>query len=304
MCRLCFKRGLFIALIVSALFVSCTKKTESGYIPSSGGASLYYEMKGSGPETLIFLHGHSLDTRMWNAQFDVFAKDYRVVRFDFRGYGKSSQQREDFQFTHLDDVITLMDSLRIEKAHIVGLSMGSFVAGDMLALAPQRMLSCVMASGGIHPSKGPSEPMTPEESAKRDAEIAALQEKGVEVMKQEWLDMLVAGGGSRRESIRSDLKAMIDDWSAWQPLHKEVRLIYGRDAWKALAEMAPVNVPTLMIRGSKDVKDPAHFRPREMQYLSHGYARVLDDCGHMLNMEQPEAFNALVLEFLENRNLD
>ena len=156
MCRLCSKRGLFIALIVSVLFVSCTKKTESGYIPSSGGASLYYEMKGSGPETLIFLHGHSLDTRMWNAQFDVFAKEYRVVRFDFRGYGKSSQQREDFQFTHLDDVITLMDSLRIEKAHIVGLSMGSFVAGDMLALAPQRMLSCVMASGGIHPSKGPA----------------------------------------------------------------------------------------------------------------------------------------------------
>ncbi|MBO7325221.1 MAG: alpha/beta hydrolase [Bacteroidales bacterium] len=298
------KWALYVALMLSVVFVSCTKKTESGYIPSSGGAFLYYEMKGSGPETLIFLHGHSLDTRMWDAQFDVFAKHYRVVRFDFRGYGKSSPQREDFQFTHMGDVLTLMDSLRIEKAHIVGLSMGSFVAGDMLALAPHRMLSCVMASGGIHPRKGPSEPMTMEESAQRDEEIAALKEKGVERMKEEWLENLVSGGGSRRESIRSDLKAMIDDWSAWQALHKEVRLIYGRDAWRAIEKIAPVDVPTLVIRGSKDVKDPARFKAREMQYLSHGYTLILDDCGHMLNMEQPEAFNAVVLEFLENRNLD
>ena len=77
----------------------------------------------------------------------------------------------------MDDVLTLMDSLRIEKAHVVGLSMGSFVAGDLLAIHPERLLSCVMASGGIHPSKGPSEPMTAEESAKRDVEIGAQRNR-------------------------------------------------------------------------------------------------------------------------------
>lgn len=294
------KSGLFMTLMLGVLFLSsCAEKQVSGYVPTSGGASLYYEMKGAGPETLIFLHGHSLDTRMWDAQFDVFAKKYRCIRMDFRGYGRSSEQSEDFQFTHMDDVLTLMDSLRIEKAHVVGLSMGSFVAGDLLAIHPERLLSCVMASGGIHPSKGPSEPMTAEESAKRDVEIAALKEKGVDQMKEEWLEMLVSGGGSRRESIREPLRAMIEDWSAWQSLHKEVRLLMGRDAWKVFMERGTTDVPTLMVRGSRDVKEGQAYQPRELKYLSHGKAHVLPDCGHMLNMEQPEAFNALVLEFLE-----
>ena len=235
------KSGLFMTLMLGVLFLSsCAGKQDSGYVPTSGGASLYYEMKGAGPETLIFLHGHSLDTRMWDAQFDVFAKKYRCIRMDFRGYGRSSEQSEDFQFTHMDDVLTLMDSLRIEKAHVVGLSMGSFVAGDLLAIHPERLLSCVMASGGIHPSKGPSEPMTAEESAKREVEIAALKEKGVDQMKEEWLEMLVSGGGSRRESIREPLRAMIADWSAWQSLHKEVRLLMGRDAWKVFMDAARI----------------------------------------------------------------
>lgn len=288
----------FLSLLSLLTLFSCQKESNAFYVPTSGGAQLYVEEKGRGSETVIFLHGHSLDTRMWDAQFDEFAKHYRCLRFDFRGYGQSSAQTEDFQFTHMDDLLCIMDSLGIEKAHIVGLSMGSFVAGDVLAMHPERLLSCVMASGGIHPCKGPSQPMDEEEKAKRDVEIAALQAKGVDVMKQEWLEALVSGGGSKRESIREDLWAMIDDWSAWQALHKEVRLIYGRDAWKVFSERT-TDVPTLMIRGSRDVKN-GQYHPREMKHLSCGQAVVLPDCGHMLNMEQPEAFNELVLKFLQS----
>ena len=197
---------------------ACTSHNEtlrSGFIPVSGGGSLYYEEMGNG-EPLILLHGHSLDRRMWDAQFASFARHYRTVRFDFRGYGRSSKQSETFPFTHLGDLLTLMDSLRIEQAHIVGLSMGAFVAGDMLAMNPERMLSCVMASGGIRSVKGPHEPMDSLESAQRDREIALLKRKGVENMKREWLETLVSGGGTRREEIREPLRRMIDAWDAWQ----------------------------------------------------------------------------------------
>lgn len=105
-----------------------------------GNGSLYYEEAGRG-EPVIFVHGHSLDHRMWDEQFPVFAKKYRVIRYDLRGYGISSSQTEDYQFTHAEDLVTLMDSLHIKKAHIVGLSLGGFITADMLAYFPDRMLS-------------------------------------------------------------------------------------------------------------------------------------------------------------------
>lgn len=283
-------------IFTSFICYSCDK-TQRAWIPVSGDGYIYYEEKGQG-EALILLHGHSLDTRMWNAQFDAFAQHYRCIRFDFRGYGQSSKQREDFQMTHLDDLLTVMDTLRIEKAHIVGLSMGSFVAGDMLAMAPERMLSCVMASGGIRSVKGPSEPMDAEESARRDQEIAALKAKGIDVYKREWLDALVADGGSRREEIRADLWQMIHDWDAWQALHKEVRLFWAREAWQRLEATCPT-VPTLMLRGDAKGENKA-YRPKELKFLPNGRSLLLPDCGHMMNMEQPETFNKVVLDFLQN----
>ena len=271
---------------------------QSGFVSVSGGGQLYYEARGKG-ESMLLLHGHSLDRRMWDAQWKPLSKHYRVVRLDFRGYGRSSEQREDLQMTHVDDVLVLMDSLHIQKAHVEGLSMGAFVAGDMLAMYPDRMLTCVMASGGIRNSKGPSEPMDSAESRKRDEEIAALKEKGMEQMKTEWLEQLMATGGSRRERIRRPLARMIHDWTAWQPLHKEVRLFYGKEAWATLRKRGKTNVPTLFLRGECEIKGKRK-EPGEMRYLTNSQFIVIPDCGHMLNMEQPDAFNKAVLQFIDD----
>lgn len=274
----------------------CAKTAVSdGYIPVSGNARIYYDQHGTGTP-VILLHGHSLDHRMWDSQIDDFSQSFRVIRIDFRGYGHSSSQSETQPFTHLDDLLTVMDSLHIAQAHIVGLSMGAFVAGDMLALHPERMLSCVMASGGIRHAKGPHQPMDSLESAQRDREIAELKVKGVETMKAEWIETLIAGGGSRREEIREPLTRIIDDWDAWQPLHKEVRMFWADEAWQELQIRRP-DVPTLMLKGQTELKGK-EFKPRELQFLSNGSAVVLPDCGHMTNMEQPELFNKVVLDFL------
>lgn len=285
------------SLFLSFLMVGCST-LHSGYIAVQGGGTIYYEQRGpQDAEAILLLHGHSLDRRMWDSQFRTFAHDYRVVRLDFRGYGLSSAQREDLPMTHADDVLTVMDSLHIKQAHVVGLSMGAFVAGDLLAMHPERLISCTLASGGIRSSKGPSEPMDSAESARRDQEIAALQEKGVEQMKREWTQQLMASGGSQREHMRRPLERMIGDWSAWQPLHKEVRLFYGREAWARLRARGHVDVPLLMIRGANDVKDRTR-QPAELQYAPNSSYVIVDDCGHMLNMERPRDFNRCVLTFI------
>ncbi len=261
-----------------------------------GNGSLYYEEAGSG-EPVIFVHGHSLDHRMWDEQFTEFAKEYRVVRYDLRGYGASSSQTEDYQFTHVQDLVTLMDSLHIRKAHIVGLSLGGFIGADMLGWFPERMASAFLASGNIRKSRGPSQPMTKEEALKRDEEIAALKVKGVDVMKREWFEGLMSSGGTRKERMRQPLWKMIDDWDAWQPLHKEVRVVAGLDAYEAIKKNHPT-VPTLIVEG-KSLNNRYSNQPEILKYLPNGKLKVLEDCGHMLNMEQPEAFNAALREFLK-----
>lgn len=259
--------------------------------------SLYYEEAGTG-EPVIFVHGHSLDHRMWDEQFPLFAGKYRAIRYDLRGYGISSSQTEDFQFMHVEDLKTLMDSLHIKKAHIVGLSLGGFIGADMLGCFPERMLSAFLASGNIRKSKGSSEPMTREEAAKREEEIAALKEKGVDVMKKEWFEGLMKSGGSQRERMRQPLWQMIDDWDAWQPLHKEVRVIAGLDALAKLKLNHPA-VPAIIVEGrSENNRFSEH--PEILNYLPNGKMKIIDDCGHMMNMECPEEFNAVLEEFLSN----
>ena len=283
---------------VSVLMLSSCVSTRSGFVPVKGGGRVYYEERGKG-EPLLLLHGHSLDTRMWDEQFRPFARHYRTIRMDFRGYGRSSEQREDLQMTHMDDVLTLMDSLHIGKAHVVGLSMGAFVAGDMVAMVPQRLLSCVLASGSIRKgSPGPSEPMDSAERAKRDVEIAALRQKGIDVMKREWIEALMSSGGSQRERMRKPLTRMITDWTAWQPQHKEVRLFYGKEAWAELERKRPT-VPVLMLTGGTEHKSS---KPQELKFLPNGRHQVIPDCGHMMNMEQPDSFNRAVLQFLQGFN--
>lgn len=285
-----------LMMLAALLLGACSPSSTTGYIPVSGNGTIYYEEMGSGP-AVVLLHGHSLDTRMWDTQFAAFAKQYRTVRLDFRGYGRSSTQREDFQHTHADDVLTVMDSLHIDRAHVIGLSMGAFVAGDMLAIFPHRLLSCTLVSGGIRNSPGPSEPMDEAESRQRDEEIAALKQKGIDAYKREWHDILMSSGGSQRERMRQPLWQMVNDWSAWQPLHKEVRLFDGKEAWQALRKRGITDVPTLIVRGENEVKD-RNGRPREMNYLSRARFEIIPDCGHMLNMERPEEFNALLLDFI------
>lgn len=269
----------------------CQRKT-SAYIPISEGGRMYYEEYGKGTP-VILLHGHTLDRRMWRTQIEALAPYYRVITPDFRGYGKSSKLNENLSSLHADDVLTLMDSLHIDKAHIIGLSMGGFVAADILAMHPERMLTCVMASGSLRNRKGPSQPDTPEEWAADETKIKAVKAKGIENARREWIDQLITGGGSTAEGIRSELTAIINDWDAWSLTHHEPHLWYANDALPHLKETCP-EVPTLFLSGETEHKR----RGGMMKYLPKSDFIVIPDCGHMTNMEKSEEFNKIIIEFL------
>lgn len=285
---------LFLLSLLTSLTINSQELyKDSGYVDVPEGGKLYYEAYGKGTP-MILIHGHTLDRRMWRQQIPRFAKRFRVITPDMRGYGRSSRQHEDQTATHVDDLIALMDALGLSKAHVVGLSMGGFIASDMLAMYPERMITCVLASGNLRSVKGPSEPVDEAERAESDAKIREVLEMGIDKWKRDWIDKLIKGGGSKAEGIRSELTAIINDWDAWQLVNHEPRLYYAREALPVLQEKMP-EVPTLFLSGEMEHKKPASL----MKYIPNSEFEVILDCGHMSNMEQPDKFNKAVITFIE-----
>lgn len=260
-----------------------------------GNAQLYYEELGSGVP-VIFIHGHSFDHSEWDPQFFEFAKKYRVIRYDCRGYGYSDKPKEDLAFLHAEDLLKLMNKLKIKKAHLVGLSMGGFIATDFLALHQNRLLSITAASGDIFPVSGPSEPWTKEQLAVRRVEIEKVKQKGTMNQKWDWLNALMRKGGTNLEGIRRAVWDMIYKWDQWQPLHAEPRLVLGNDAVSILKKQK-ITVPVMVLTAEADknrVNQLLACVPTAVQVL-------VPNAGHVSNLENPVDFNRLVIEFLKNK---
>jgi pimeloyl-ACP methyl ester carboxylesterase len=266
---------------------------EKGTVAVDGG-DLYYEAAGAGTP-VVFIHAHSADRRMWDAQFAALAKSFRVIRYDLRGYGLSDLPREGQKFTHADDLHRLLLALHIQRAHFVGLSLGAFVAGDMIALHTDEVLSASIASGGVHSCSG--NPPTPEESKKRLVEIEALRQRGIGPFKHEWMDAMMRSCGPRREEIRAPLWAMIHDWSAWQPLHLEPALLLGEHVLERLAQEKQTP-PVLIIAGEND-SELSHQSSKRLAKAIRGAKEItIANAGHWSAMEQPEEFTHAISEFI------
>jgi serine-type D-Ala-D-Ala carboxypeptidase len=285
-----FGSSIYAPMVRTALEDARDTGTKRAFVPIDGGR-LYSEDSGSGAP-VIFLHGHSFDRRQWQPQVRAFERSHRVIRYDLRGYGRSSQPEEGRTFLHAEDLRRFMDALGIGRAHLVGLSLGGFVVTDFIALYPDRALSATMAGGDLFDVPGPDEPWTADALVRRRADIAALKASGIGPFKRRWLDNLVSHGGSGREALRRPLWRMIDEWPAWQPLHVEPRLLLGRSAQARLAAARPA-MPVLIVRGDQERIDLAITG-----LLPQAKVVVIPDCGHVSNLEQPRLFTEALARFL------
>ena len=116
-------------------------EAESGFV-RSGNASLYYELAGEG-QPIILIHAGVADSRQWNNEFAHFAQDFRVLRYDLRGYGKSSPV--DGEFSHMGDLIALLDRHGFHQPLVlIGCSMGGGLAMDFALAHPPKVKALVM----------------------------------------------------------------------------------------------------------------------------------------------------------------
>jgi 3-oxoadipate enol-lactonase len=255
------------------------------------GTRLYYEITGAG-YPLVLLHGGLLDCRMWDDQFDLFAERHQVIRYDARGYGRSGLP--DVPYKHADDLYGLLQALDIDRAALVGLSLGGMIAIDF-ALDHPSMVSALIpvasVPSGFQPTGG--EVIVQRSREMRDAVLGGDRERAIDIFMELWVDGPFA---SAAPDVRRRARAIMADHSFANFVPSAPPPRWANPP--AVERLADIQAPALVIVGDRDQPPLV----RGVDALAAGIAGaqklVIGGAAHMVNMEQPEAFNKAVLGFL------
>ena len=165
------------------------------------GAQIYYEVAGEG-EPLVLVHAGIADSRMWEGQVAAFAERYRVIRYDLRGFGKS--EMVEGPFSHQEDLCALLDALGVERAHLVGCSMGGGAVLDFALEYPERVGNLVLvgsAISGFRPDFGPP---------KEWDELVAADEAGdLELVSELEVRIWVDGPARSPEDVAAPIRDLV-----------------------------------------------------------------------------------------------
>lgn len=258
----------------------------SGMAPVADG-ELRFEIDGSGPP-VVFGHGFSLDARLWEPQLASLAGSRTLVRYDLRGFGRSTPPVA--PYNHSQDLLALLDYLGFERAAFVGLSLGGAVALGATLLAPQRVERLVLVDS-LLPGFPYSEAFRGEH-----VEICGLAaERDLDAARQRWLASPFFAPARANPAAAPRLRAMVADYSGWHWTHRDL----ARSLKPPLAERLPeVTAPTLVIVGELDIDDFQGIARAAAESIPQARLAVVAGAGHLPNLERPEAVDRLLAEFL------
>jgi 3-oxoadipate enol-lactonase len=251
------------------------------------GARLPYSSAGSG-QPVVLIHGLGLDAAMWDPQWQALQQEFRVIRYDIRGFGNSTLPTG--PYSHSDDLAGLLDFLEARPAHVVGLSMGGSMALRFALEQPGAVRSLTLIDAALEGFSWS------ETWIRRMKAIQMAARNGdVEAAKQLWLAHELFAPAQRDPQLADRLRAMIEGYSAWHwhnadPVRKAPA--------PAIRELARVAHPTLVLVGELDLADFQDIARLLAAGIPHAVLRTIAGAGHMANMEAPAAVNALLLAHL------
>jgi len=289
----------FIGLVMLA-FTRCTQNSTSGFADVEG-ASLYYEVTGKGTP-IVFLHGFTCDHRNWEPQVKYFSKKYRVITYDARGYGQSTlPDTTPYSFT--EDLAALLDYLKIEKAVIVGHSMGGTPAFFYSLDYPDRVLALVLAEGGVHiPDTLIISPGNLRDYFSGFSYVYnVFQEEGIEKARAAWLTINPIKSAAANPLSSELIKTMINDYSGWHWQNSDPQKSNPVGTPELLGR---IKVPTLIITGELSHAVIKELVSAEEKYIPNSKKVVLLNSNHMLNLENPEQFNHELMTFLNENDIN
>ncbi|MBI1726180.1 MAG: alpha/beta hydrolase [Candidatus Rokubacteria bacterium] len=261
------------------------------------GLSLFYEEVGEGTP-LVFVHEFAGEARSWYLQVRFFARRYRTIAYNARGYPPSDAPEDPTAYSQdqaADDIRGLLDALGIRKAHICGLSMGGYATLHFGLRYPERALSLVVAGAGYGSVSGEREKF------RRDVEETALrfERDGMKAVAE-----FYTKGPTRVQFKDKDPAGWQEFYDMFCAQSAKGHALTMRgvqmsrpSVYELEAGMERMTVPTLIVTGDEDEPclEPAIFMKRTIR--SSGLV-VMPKAGHTVNLEDPETFNRAVLDFL------
>jgi 3-oxoadipate enol-lactonase len=252
------------------------------------GTRLYCETAGAGA-AVVFIHGFTLDTRMWDDQFLHIAQHYQAIRYDLRGFGKSAVPTE-APYSHVEDLHGLLTHLLIPQAHLVGLSLGGAIAIEFALTYPSRVQSLVLIDAvlGGYPWS--------DEGAARDRLVwQRAREAGIPGAKESWLAHPLFAPAMRMPQVAARMAQIVAEYSGWHFIHHNPAQGLEPHAGQRLAEL---KMPILALVGEEDLPDFRGCTEMIVREAPQAHLRLIPGVGHMANMEAPELVTRSILDFL------
>ena len=254
-----------------------------------GQSEIYYELAGSGEPTIILLHGGMLDRRMWDEQFELLAKTYRVLRYDADAHGNSILP-PDAYWDSLN-LRELLNGLGIERAVLIGLSLGGKTAIDLALENPERVEAIVAVSSGLSGYRFTSDFYLEQKDVMIQAWKAGEFDVVVESFQRCWTD----GPYRAPEDVDPEIREKVRSMARNGLEHAmEGRMIDP----PAIDRLGELELPMLVVVGELDMPGIREIADMVVAANPNAELVVVPDVAHMVNMEAPERFNELLLEYL------
>jgi 3-oxoadipate enol-lactonase len=247
---------------------------------------IYYESNGRG-EAVVLLHGGQMDRRMWDFQAKALSSEFRMIRYDLRGFGRSIPIKN--AYSHVDDLNDLLTHLKVRKATLVGLSLGGAVAVDFAISYPDRVGGLVLVCPGLGGFQ------FQDKANDLRAVVEAARDRKHEQAAELWLANPYMAVAMEQPSLRPLLRRWtLENAQCWinNPL------LQRRMEPSAAQRLRDVTAPTLIIGGGRDVSDIQKIIQKLGAEIPNASVSLLPTCGHLVPLEAPAEFEKLLLNFL------
>ena len=258
-------------------------------IAEANGQRLYYEVHGEG-EPLLAVMGLGGDHTAWVLQIPEWSKTHRLVVFDNRDVGQSSQAEGPYEVSDMAaDALALADELEVDSFHLVGESLGGAIAQEIALAAPGRVRTLTLCvTYGATGAYG----------AQRAAVLGTIARK---LNRDEFIELLMLLVYSDRlfdspEFADAARQAMLDNPHP-QPTEAWIRQLEASCGHNALDRVGSLQMPVHVIGARRDIMVPP-FRSEDLAAAIPGSKLTLIDAGHLVNVEAAAEFNAAVLSFI------
>lgn len=304
-------------LYIISLIIACSKLAlaQGGALPVKtqqvlDSIPMAYAEAGSGEETIIFLHGLGGNHRHWQANLPALSQDFRTIAVDLPGYGASKLREvpgESLLHFFSGALAAFMDSLSIEQAHICGHSMGGQLAMLFSLQHPERVNSLILAA----PAGLESFTAAEGEGLKQYAEATFPQPQPEEQIRASYAMNFTHMPEAAEDLIQERLRL---NSSSYFPVYANVLIggVHGMLETPLASHLQEIQAPGLIIFGEDDKLIPNRYLHAELtteevgrkglEGIPDSRLELIPEAGHLLMLEQPDAFNELVKDFLININ--